>query len=124
VPDIVAVLAGADAVVGSSLHGSITALAFRRPFVLVNLGDESKLEGFGLQTGFEKHVIDDVGDVEPTLAAVLTQPPSDERVEALQAEVDRHFDRLAALVTAPRPAPAVRSRSRRLREACVRRLRK
>ena len=29
---------------------------------------------------------------------VLTQPPDDAHVEALQARVDRHFDRLAAVI--------------------------
>lgn len=96
--DIVAVLGAAGAVVGSSLHGAVTAAAFRRPFVVLNLGGESKLEGFGLQTGFDKHVIDHVDDLEATLAAVSTQAPDDERVVALQAEADRHFDRMAELI--------------------------
>ena len=94
--DVIAVLAAADAVVGSSLHAAITAVAHRRPFVVLNLGAEAKLDGFGVQAGFEKHVIHRVADLAPTLDVVLTQPPDDGHVEALQAQVDRHFDRLAA----------------------------
>lgn len=100
VPDIVAVLATADAVIGSSLHAAITAVAFRRPFVVLNLGAEAKLDGFGHATGFDKHVIDDVADLPATLDAVRTQPPADEQVADLQAAVDRHFDRLAAAIQA------------------------
>ena len=100
VPDIVAVLAAADAVVGSSLHAAITAVAFRRPFVVLNLGAEAKLDGFGHATGLDKHVIDDVADLRATLDAVRTQPPADEVVVELQAAVDRHFDRVAATIQA------------------------
>lgn len=100
VPDIVAVLAAADEVVASSLHAAITAVAFRRPFVALNLGDEAKLDGFGHATGLEKHVIDDVADLAATLDAVRTQPPADEQVADLQAGVDRHFDRLATTIRA------------------------
>lgn len=98
VPDIVAVLAAADAVVGSSLHAAVTAVAFRRPFVVLNLGDEAKLDGFGHATGLEKHVLDDVADLPATLDAVRTQPPDHQQVAMLQAAVDRHFDRVAATI--------------------------
>jgi polysaccharide pyruvyl transferase WcaK-like protein len=99
--DVVTVLAAAGAVVGSSLHAAITAVAHRRPFVVLNLGGEAKLDGFADQAGFEKHVIHRVDDLPSTLAAVRTQPPEEAQVRALQAAVDRHFDRVAALV---RPA--------------------
>lgn len=95
VADIVAVLANGAAVVGSSLHAAVTALSFRRPFVVMNLGNESKLDGFGRQTGFEKHVITTTDDLAGVLDVVRTQPPSEVRVAALHAAVDRHFDRLA-----------------------------
>lgn len=98
VADIVAVVAAAAAVVGSSLHAALTAAAFRRPFVVLNLGAEAKLEAFGHQAGFEKHVVDAVADLAPTLDAVRTQPPAGAHVEALQAAVDRHFDRVADTV--------------------------
>jgi polysaccharide pyruvyl transferase WcaK-like protein len=100
VPDIVAVLAAADAVVGSSLHAAVTAVAFRRPFVVLNLGAEAKLDGFGHATGLDKHVIDDVDDLRATLDAVRTQPPAGELVADLQAAVDRHFDRITATIQA------------------------
>jgi polysaccharide pyruvyl transferase WcaK-like protein len=109
VPDLVAVLAGAEAVVASSLHAAVTAAAHRRPFVVLDLGRESKLQGFGVQAGFEKHVIDDVDDLDTALSGALDLPPSAEHLARLQADVDRHFDRLAAMVG---ESAAVRRRRR------------
>lgn len=113
VADLVAVLAGAAAVVGSSLHAAVTALAFRRPFVVLNLGNESKLDGFGRQTGFEKHVIDDVAELAGALDTVRTQPPPEDRVTRLQTAVDAHFDGLAERIV----ASARSSGRRRLRRS-------
>jgi polysaccharide pyruvyl transferase WcaK-like protein len=100
VPDIAAVVSGAAAVVASSLHAAVTAVAHRRPFVVLNLGDESKLDGFGVQCGFEKHVVDTVADVGAALTVALTQPPDEEHVASLQRQVDAHFDRLAGRIAA------------------------
>jgi polysaccharide pyruvyl transferase WcaK-like protein len=111
VADLVAVMAHADAVVGSSLHAAVTALAFRRPFVVLDLGAESKLDGFGRQTGSEKHVVADVRDLAGVLDAVRTQVPAEDRVARLQAEVDAHFDRLAERILAS--ARSARRRRRR-----------
>ncbi len=96
--DVAAALAGAAVVVGSSLHAAVTAVAFERPFVTMNFGRESKLDGFGLQTGLAKHVIHEVGDLGGALTAALTSPPSPARVFALRHQLDRHFDGLAGAV--------------------------
>ncbi|MDQ3107278.1 MAG: polysaccharide pyruvyl transferase family protein, partial [Actinomycetota bacterium] len=100
--DIVSVLASARSVVASSLHAAITAVAFRRPFVVLNLGAESKLDGFGDQCGFRDRVLHDVGDLAAAVATVGDRPPADEQVRRLQTEVDRHFDDVAAIVTESR----------------------
>jgi hypothetical protein len=115
VPDIAAVLGAAAAVVSSSLHAAVTAVAHRRPFVVMNLGAESKLDGFGVRCGFEKHVVDDVRDLDAALTLALTPPPEEEHVEALQAEVDAHFDRLAGMVAASAAARPWAKRLRRRR---------
>ena len=98
--DIVAVLAAAEAVVGSSLHAAITAIAHHRPFVVLNLGGEAKLDGFARVTGFAGHVIDRIERLSPALAAVFDQRPTEEHVARLQRAVDGHFDRLAELIAA------------------------
>ncbi len=96
--DIVAVLASASSVVASSLHAAITAVAFRRPFVVLNLGAESKLDGFGHRCGFGERVLHDVGDLAGAMADVGARSPANEHVRRLQTEVDRHFDDIAAIV--------------------------
>ncbi|HVF32716.1 MAG TPA: polysaccharide pyruvyl transferase family protein, partial [Acidimicrobiales bacterium] len=104
--DVIAVLGAAAVVVASSLHAAVTAVAHRRPFVVLNLGAEAKLDGFGVQAGFEKHVVHRAADLSSALDVVLTQPPDDGHVAALQSAVDRHFDRLAAVVAGRSSRPA------------------
>ena len=94
--DIAAVLASAALFVGSSLHGAITALVHRRPFVVVNLGDESKLRGFAASVGLEDHLVEDAAALEHAAARALARPVASSLVAGLQDAVDRHFDGLAS----------------------------
>ena len=105
--ELAAVLGSAGLFVGSSLHGAITALVHGRPFVLLDLGDESKLRGFVEGAGAEHRLVSDVDALEPAAAVALTEPPFVAVVRRLQREVDRHFDALAAAIAeaADRRAP-------------------
>ena len=96
--DVAAVLASAALFVGSSLHGAITALVHGRPFVLVNLGDESKLRGFVESIGLEERLVHEVAVVEEAADGALAAPSPAELVARLQAEVDEHFDSLASAI--------------------------
>ena len=98
--DVAAVLASAALIVGSSLHGAITALVHHRPFVLVNLGDESKLRGFVESVGLEARHVEDAASIEAAAAGALAAPPAGDLVARLQADVDRHFDMLASAAVA------------------------
>jgi polysaccharide pyruvyl transferase WcaK-like protein len=93
--DIATTLASAELVLASSLHAGITALVHGRRFVVLNLGDESKLRGFGLVTGCEDRVVSDAAAVD---AAASLPPVPMERVRQLQARVDVHFDALASAI--------------------------
>jgi polysaccharide pyruvyl transferase WcaK-like protein len=105
--DVAAVLASAAVFVGSSLHGAITALVHDRPFVLVNLGDESKLRGFVESIGLESRVVEDAADLAAAARAALAEPSCAGLVADLQAAVDAHFDGLAsAIVEAMERRPA------------------
>src|SRR5205814_3963208 len=97
VEDLAAAIAGADAFVGSSLHGAITALAFGRPFVLLNLIDDAKLDGFGDLTGLDRGVVHHAGEVAAALDRALAEPADPGLLSGLQARIDRHFDRIAEL---------------------------
>ncbi|MDQ1567196.1 MAG: hypothetical protein QOF96_2076 [Actinomycetota bacterium] len=99
VEDLAAAIAGAGVFLGSSLHGAITALAYGRPFVLLNLMGEAKLDGFGDLTGLDRCVVHTAAEIVPALDGALTDPAPPGLLSDLQHRVDRHFDRLAELAS-------------------------
>jgi Polysaccharide pyruvyl transferase len=119
VEDLAAVIAGADLFLGSSLHGAITALAFGRPFVLLNLMGKAKLDGFGDVTGLGRYVLHSADEIPAGVDAALAAGPAPpELLAGLQQQIDRHFDRLAELAeagAAAAPARSTRTLYRRLR---------
>ena len=98
IDDIAAVIGASDGFIGSSLHGSITALAFSRPFLLVNFAAESKLQAFADLVGQPSRAVADRSDLQAALSTNFARPVSTEVVRALQARVDTHFDRMAAII--------------------------
>jgi polysaccharide pyruvyl transferase WcaK-like protein len=106
VEDIAAVIAEAAAFVGSSLHGSITALAYGRPFVVVDIAPEPKLEAFAALVGATCRLARTAGEI----AVALDSPMPSLPLASLQARVDDHFDRVAALVSRERVPRARRGR--------------
>jgi polysaccharide pyruvyl transferase WcaK-like protein len=99
VEGLAAAIAGSAVFLGSSLHGAITALAYGRPFVLLNLIDDAKLDGFGDLTGLDRCVVQAAGEIPAALDAALARPPSPDLLPELQRRIDRHFDRLAELAS-------------------------
>ena len=101
VEDLAAAIVGAEVFLGSSLHGAITALAYGRPFVLLNLMGEAKLDGFGDLTGLGRYVLHSAGEIPAGLDAAIAAGPAEPALLAgLQHRIDRHFDRLAELAEA------------------------
>jgi polysaccharide pyruvyl transferase WcaK-like protein len=99
VEDLAAAIAGAGVFFGSSLHGAITALAYGRPFVLLNLMGEAKLDGFGDLTGLDRCVVHTAAGIVPALDGALADPAPPGLLAELQHRIDRHFDRLAELAS-------------------------
>jgi hypothetical protein len=99
VEDLGAAISSARLFVGSSLHGAITALAFGRSFVTLNLTGQSKLDGFGRLARVEELVVDDPDDIAETCERAL-KTPDGTRVARLQDRVDEHFDRMASIIDA------------------------
>lgn len=98
VEDLAAAIAGGDLFVGSSLHGTITALVFGRPFVLLKLFDDAKLDGFGDVTGLGRYVVHSAGEIPAALdAAMANNAVSPALLASLQGRIDAHFDRLAGM---------------------------
>lgn len=100
VEDLAAAIAGGGVFVGSSLHGAITALAYGRPFVLLNLYGEAKLDGFGDITGLGARVVHRAEEIPAALEAAMADPAPAGVLDSLQRRLDRHFDRLAELASA------------------------
>ncbi len=113
VEDLAAAIAGGAAFVGSSLHGAITALVYGRPFVLLNLAGESKLDGFGDITGLGDRVVHDVNDVVPALEGAVANPAPPGLLSDLQHRIDDHFDRIAEIAAAAASRPSLRRLWRR-----------
>jgi polysaccharide pyruvyl transferase WcaK-like protein len=99
VEDLAAAIAGAGVFLGSSLHGAITALAYGRPFVLLNLMGEAKLDGFGDLTGLDRFVVHTGAEILPALDRALADPAPPGLLADLEHRIDRHFDRLAELAS-------------------------
>jgi polysaccharide pyruvyl transferase WcaK-like protein len=95
--DLAAAIAGGDLFLGSSLHGAITALAYGRPFVLLNLIDDAKLDGFGDLTGLERRVVHSAAEIPRALADAVAGPAAPGLLGELHVRIDRHFDRLAEM---------------------------
>ena len=109
VEDLVAAISGARAFVGSSLHGSISALAFGRSFVTLNLTGQSKLDGFAHLVEADDLVVRHPDDIHDACTGALKAPPDRALVTRLQRRVDDHFDRMAEIIersTTPRHARA------------------
>jgi hypothetical protein len=97
VEDLAAAIAAGGLFAGSSLHGAITALAYGRPFVLLNLYGEPKLDGFGDLTGLAGRVVHRAVEIPAALDQAVADPAPAGLLDWLQRRLDRHFDRLADL---------------------------
>ncbi|HET9771206.1 MAG TPA: polysaccharide pyruvyl transferase family protein, partial [Acidimicrobiia bacterium] len=107
--DLAAAIAAGDLFLGSSLHGAITALTYGRPFVVLNLIDDAKLDGFGDVTGLDRWVVHAAGEIPSAVEGALAGSVPPGLVDSLQRRLDRHFDRIAGIAAeraAARPSVA------------------
>jgi polysaccharide pyruvyl transferase WcaK-like protein len=120
VEDLAAAIAGGDLFLGSSLHGAITALVYGRPFVLLKLFDDPKLDGFGDMTGLSRLVLHSSDEIPAALdAAMAGNAAAPALLASLQGRIDAHFDRLAGMARQA-TSPSSRRFYRRLRRRLAR----
>jgi lipopolysaccharide transport system ATP-binding protein len=112
VEDLAAAISGAGVFVGSSLHGCITALAFGRSFVPLNLTSQSKLDGLGRLVESEELVVRHPDDLHDACTVALKSTPDRALRARLQHRVDEHFDRVAAIVERSADRSDAHARSR------------
>ena len=121
VEDLAAAISGGDLFVGSSLHGAITALVYGRPFVLLKLFDEAKLDGFGDVTGLGRYALHSAGEIPAAIDAALAgNAVSPALLATLQGRIDAHFDRLADLARRQAAGRSSRRLYRRVRRKLAR----
>jgi polysaccharide pyruvyl transferase WcaK-like protein len=94
---VAAAIAGADCFLGVSLHGAITARAYGRPHVTLDPFGQAKLAGFADLVGGEVARVADVASAAAAVRDRLAGAPQAAGLEALEARIDAHFDRVADL---------------------------
>ena len=98
VEDLVAAISSADAFLGISLHGCITAFVFDRPFVAMNFNSQSKLTGLGRMIERPAQVVESAEEIAGGLRVALATRSSQATLSRLQARVDEHFDTVARII--------------------------
>jgi polysaccharide pyruvyl transferase WcaK-like protein len=109
--DVAAAIGGGDAFVGSSLHGAITAFAFGRPFLMLNLDGRSKIDGFAESVGLPDAVAHSLEELHERLGPALARRRPESVLKALHTRLDAHFDRLAQVATDAVSSAAAPSRA-------------
>ena len=97
---VAAAIAGADCFVGVSLHGAITARAYGRPHVTFDPFGQAKLSGFAdLIDARGSRATDAAASAGIVRARLQEGAAATPGTGAIDARVDRHFDRVAELVS-------------------------
>jgi hypothetical protein len=97
--DLAAAIAWSSGFIGSSLAGNVTAAAYDRPGLLLNVAGGSKLQGAGGVLGLPERVVSDPAEIADAFERVWRRGPIAARVDDLRSAIDRHFDRLAQLAS-------------------------
>lgn len=111
--EIAALIAHAQAYVGSSMHGAITALAYRRPALAVAHTRTIKFLGLLEQISDPYRLQETWRDAERVAPNLLRPLPEDTtaRLAAAEARIDMHAECLRRLVTSPAAKTAVEGRA-------------
>lgn len=105
---IVAGIAGADAYLGSSMHGMITALAFGCPGILVARegAQGGKFSGFLSQFQLGRWLVPSWAEAEESLNTLLDAGPADAArvLPAAKPSLDAHWARMAEMLLGGKPS--------------------
>lgn len=98
--EMIAVISGASAFVGTSLHGNLTAASYGVPFVGIDMYPSfvSKMDGIFAMIGCEDYLVPAERAVKSALSARLADGGREafvaEKIRACQAALDRHFEKI------------------------------
>lgn len=103
-PEMIAVISGAKAFLGTSLHGNLTAASYGVPFIGIDMYPTfvSKMDGIFSMLECEDYLVPDESGVEAAFYARMKDKNIDKQVERtigkLQARLDVHFSEIAKLL--------------------------
>jgi hypothetical protein len=97
VQDLAALVQSAELVVASSFHFAVSAASFGRPAALLDVGESPESATGRLPASVAR--VRDVAQLPVAAAAARRAPLDDADIRALQADVDRHFDALAEVIS-------------------------
>ena len=107
-PELIAIIAGAKAFFGTSLHGNLTAASYGVPFVGIDMYPSfvSKMDGIFSMMGYEHYLCPHEDGIKAAydaqkkdMANVIALPG---RIQDLQKKLDLHFQRIADLLKGAR----------------------
>lgn len=106
--EMMAVISGAKAFLGTSLHGNLTAASYDVPFVAIDMYPSfvSKMDGILTMIGCEEYLTPDEGAVKAAFRARCADSGLSTRVAhhiaGIQQKLDLHFQRIAEILKGER----------------------
>jgi hypothetical protein len=88
---------GAHCFMGISLHGNITSVALGRRHVILNLNEQSKLDGLAQMIGAEDRIARQPDEIVARLETAWLAAPAYDVITLMQARLDQHFDHIAEI---------------------------
>lgn len=98
--EMMAVISGAKAFFGTSLHGNLTAASYGVPFVGIDMYPSfvSKMDGIFVMIGRELYLCPSEDAIKASYDALISDIPSilslPSKIESIQASLDMHFKRM------------------------------
>lgn len=103
-PEMIAVISGAYAFIGTSLHGNLTAASYGVPFVGIDMYPTfvSKMDGIFSMLGCEDYLVPNESGIEAAVYARMNDHDTDKRISQtigeLQNRLDDHFVSIARVL--------------------------
>ena len=97
--DVLAAVHGSSGVIAGSFHLNIAAFTYGKPWVILDVSEQSKLVALADTLGAPDQRCTDDNTLANAIRAAFGRAPDTARLRDLQAKVDDHFDRVAEIAT-------------------------
>jgi polysaccharide pyruvyl transferase WcaK-like protein len=95
IADTISLIEGAHCFMGISLHGNITSVALGRRHLILNLNEQSKLDGLAQAIHAEDRIVRHPDEIVMRLETAWISSPAFDVITLMQARLDQHFDHIA-----------------------------